>query len=375
MLGTPQVIHTIVGLRLAHGGPSRSVPALADAQATLGERVLLVDTMFDEYAENGLPKKAQFIGIPGANLWPTLCCNRNLLRQMRGIIAPSSSVVLHDHGVWLPPNRVLADLSSDPRVIRVVSPRGMLSDWALQRKWRAKTAVWYLWQRRALASASGFHATSEQEASEIRRLGFRQPICVVPNAVSCPVEIPRRSQGQQGKRMLFLSRIHPKKGIAELLEAFRRANLPPEWQLQIVGSGEPQHESMVRLLIDDFQLKGRVRFDGPANDNDKWQFYADADVFVLPSFSENFGIVIAEALAAGLPVITTTGTPWESIKEQRMGWWVSPEVASLTSALQEVSRMAKEELSEMGARGAEFVRSTFSWDSSARKLIDFYRTL
>jgi glycosyltransferase involved in cell wall biosynthesis len=236
--------------------------------------------------------------------------------------------------------------------------------------------MWYIWQRSALQRATAFHATSSDEANDIRSAGFKQPIAVVANGVSIPDTLPKRSvRPGSPKRLLFLSRLHPVKGVKELLQAFKRASIPSDWQLSLVGPGEGNYAIEVKQLCEELKLGNQVEFVGNVSDNDKWQYYVDADLFVLPSFSENFGIVIAEAMAAGLPVITTTGTPWKCIRDEKLGWWVPVNVEQIAGALRDATALPLEQLQRIGTAGSEYVRTHLSWDRSARDLLDFYSSL
>ncbi len=251
----------------------------------------------------------------------------------------------------------------------------MLGDWALGHgKWKKKLA-WLLYQRTDLRNAAGFHATSDQEAEEIRKLGFTQPIAVVPNGITLPAHLPARSK-REGKRVaLFLSRIHPKKGLVELVRAWRMAEVGSDWELVIAGPDENGFRRVVEQEINAQGLNGAVSFAGPLDDVQKWQAYRSADLFVLPSFNENFGIVIAEAMAAELPVLTTTGTPWRCLQEHEMGWWVENNSEAISAALVEAIRQPPESLYSKGQQARRYVLENFSWESSADALLEFYESL
>jgi glycosyltransferase involved in cell wall biosynthesis len=287
----------------------------------------------------------------------------------------AGGVILHDHGVWLATNHAVAAFARKAHVVRVVSPRGMLSTWAMQRGWLKKRAAWLAYQRRDLESVTAFHATSDAEAAEIRALGFTQPIAVIPNGVAFPEAI-ERTAGANGRRtMLFLSRIHPKKGLENLLRAWHAAAPPAEWRLVIAGPDEGGHRAEIERVVAEQGLGRRVEFPGEISDADKWRWYAAADVFVLPSFSENFGLVVGEALAAGTPAITTTGSPWREAAAQGAGWEAEPTVAGLTAALRAAIACSDRERAAMGARGSLWVRRRFAWRGAAERMREFYAEL
>ncbi len=135
---------------------------------------------------------------------------------MLGDVSPIG--VIHDHGLWMPSNRGVASFARRRRIRLVVSPRGMMTAWAMKYRAFKKKIAWFMFQQQSLASAAGFHATSSEEAEDIRRLGFRQPLAVIPNGVDFPVSWPARTRSV-ARRLLFLSRIHPKKGLIPLVHA------------------------------------------------------------------------------------------------------------------------------------------------------------
>lgn len=251
----------------------------------------------------------------------------------------------------------------------------MLGNWAMAHGGWKKQLAWHLYQRKDLRTATAFHATSEQEATEIRSHGFQQPIVVIPNGVEVPNNLPTRN-AKPLRQALFLSRLHPKKGLINLIRAWHRvSDVTRDWKLVIAGPDEAGHRQEVELEIAKLNLAKSIEFVGNVEGEAKWQLYVDSDLFVLPSFNENFGIVIAEALAVGLPVITTKNTPWEVIQSQNLGWWIENDIETLSSALRESLALPATELKAMGDRALEAMRTCFSWQAVAQKHNEFYRTL
>jgi glycosyltransferase involved in cell wall biosynthesis len=260
-------------------------------------------------------------------------------------------------------------------VPRIVSPRGMLSEWALQQGSARKRAIWWLYLKRDLDSASLLHATAHSEASDFRNCGLTAPIAVLPNGVNLPPQLDRRDLRSRPERVaLFLSRLHPKKGLLDLIEAWSVLR-PPNWRLVIAGDDEGGHRAVVEKTAAQRGVRDLIDFVGPVGDAAKWDLYATAELFILPSYSENFGIVVAEALAAGVPVITTRATPWKELQDIGCGWWIDTGAASLTSALREGIQASDETRVAMGKRGRELVETRYSWASAAEKMLACYRWL
>ena len=371
-----RVIQTIAGTRLDHGGTSRSVPALCDALVKLGiDNHLLTAEPADSRIACNYPQDRSRVLLTRESKWfRQWGISRQFQSGLQRLVGSDRNAVVHDHAVWLASNHAVAKFCRRHGIARVVSPRGMLGTWALGNgRWKKRLA-WLLYQRKDIVSATGFHATSEQEACEVRALGFKQPIAVVPNGLDVPAELPKRKE-TGFRQALFLSRIHPKKGLLQLVRAWQAAGVSQEWRLCIAGPDENGHQREVEALVEQLGLQKQIGFVGAYDDSAKWQAYVNADLFVLPSFNENFGIVIAEAMAAGLPVLTTTGTPWSVLKENQMGWWVDASVEALTAALIEATTRPQPTLVAMGQLASEHVRRTYSWQETASKLSEFYSEL
>jgi glycosyltransferase involved in cell wall biosynthesis len=171
-----------------------------------------------------------------------------------------------------------------------------------------------------------------------------------------------------------MSRIHPVKNLAGLLQAW--AMLRPEvvkgWRLRIAGPDEGGHGKEIEALIQTLGLQDSVELIGPVGEDRKAAVYQSADLFVLPSFSENFGVVVAEALTHSLPVITTRGTPWSGLVTNGCGWWIDIGTEPLTQALQEAMSLSCDKRRAMGVRGREYVRQ-YDWAHIAQQTIEVYR--
>jgi glycosyltransferase involved in cell wall biosynthesis len=160
--------------------------------------------------------------------------------------------------------------------------------------------------------------------------------------------------------------------LLNLVEAVKLLD-PDAWEVIIAGYDENNHQQAVEHAVRDADLQSSFRFLGPVADDEKWDLYSTADLFVLPSFSENFGIVVVEALASGVPVITTRGTPWRDLIAHQCGWWVEPTVTGIYQALQEAVALSDRERIVMGESGRRLVEDKYSWPAIARQFLDVYQ--
>jgi len=271
--------------------------------------------------------------------------------------------IFHDFGVWLPGNRVAASAAAGLGVPFISSTCGMLAPWALRHKAWKKKLAWWLYQRRDLSSARVLVATARPEVEHIRRLFPNKPVALVPNGVELP---PGNEKAESGKQkaeiqtVLFLGRIHPVKGLMNLIEAWSQVR-PSGWRCVLAGPDEGGHRAELEAVLCRRGIVNDFTFAGMVDGDEKWRLLQGAALFVLPSFTENFGIAIAEALAAQVPVITTKGTPWEELVSRRCGWWVDLGVEPLVAALREATTLGDEQRRDMGRRGRRLVEEKYAW--------------
>lgn len=364
------VVHTIARLAQSEGGPARSVAALCRSlsKESVGVEIVTGDVEFDAR----VPVRASGVARRWGRVQPLRGAFERLLEER---LAATRAAAVHDHGIWLDSNRTAARVADRRSVARIVSPRGMLSEWSLaHRGWRKRIA-WRAYQRRDLETADALHATSDLEAEEIRAAGIGVPIAILPNGVELPPEAERDpAPPDRIRRFLFLSRIHPKKGLEALVEAWRAAR-PAGWELVIAGPDERGHRAQIERRARGLGADSAIRFRDAVSDDEKWGLYGTADVFVLPTSSENFGAVVAEALASSVPVITTRAAPWSSLVEHGCGWWTEVGVEPLSAAIREAAELPDGDRRAMGARGRRLVAERFAWPVIARRMIDVYHWL
>jgi glycosyltransferase involved in cell wall biosynthesis len=363
------LVHVCGTISLEASGPTQSVANLCRALAADRTDVELVYLDFgSEPALDGVRTRVfPQSRVPGLRFaaW-SLPMLTHLLRTC------GRDTLIHVHGLWHFPTIYPGWVHVLRQCRLIASPRGTLSAWATRRSRRKKEFSWLLGQRLALKRAHAFHATAESEAEDIRRLGFRQPIAIIPNGIEIP-ELPAADGRGPERTLLFLSRVHPTKGVDTLLSAWRALAVRfPEWRLVIAGPSDPAgYLDEMRALAARLGV-GRVSFPGPIYSEDKARAYRDADLFVLPTHTENFGLVVGEALAHGRPVITTREAPWAGLHQHGCGWWIADSVDALTAALDQAMALDRDTLDAMGARGRAWMARDFGWDGIARQMSDVY---
>lgn len=254
-----------------------------------------------------------------------------------------------------------------------------MTDWAWNhRRWKKRLASWCV-HPGAFAAADGWHATCEAEAEDIRRLGFAQPICVAPNGVIPPLPGHETMAARHwhalipalaGKRVaLFYSRFHSKKRVHELIDLWL-SKPRDDWTLLLVGITEQYSVNQLDAYILRNGGSGSVIVhDGAGNPPP----YAVASLFLLPSHSENFALVIAEALVRGVPVLATDTTPWQELAARGAGQCVSWE--NYGRALDGLLAQSSAALEASGIRARSWALASFSWEKTAETLLEFYARL
>jgi len=299
-------------------------------------------------------------------------------------VPPASSNgndLVHLHGAWQPAQARLARQLARRGVPFVVSPHGMFEEWALHHKWWKKLPYFHLVEKRHLKEASALLATGRLEAEHLRDLlpGRRVeslPLGLTGDALPNYATARKAMGWREDERvLLFLSRLHVKKGLNLLLEALASIRVPERTRLVIVGDGEPRYVHSIRAQA---ELLGsalpKIDWIGQVWGAARWPYFQGADLFCLPTFSENFGLAVLDSCQVGTPVLTTVMTPWLDYLGDRKGFICEPTVESVAHQL---GRFFEESPQTARDREAlsDWAWTTFHWDKLAPLYLAFYRSV
>ena len=378
-----RICQVVASINEQTGGTAFAVTSLAEVLAHQG----ICSYLFTlDYQQCG-----QQVTAPGVKVH-SYRANR-ITRYIRGLhpkasralweLASTELDVIHNHGLWMLPNLYARQSALKNHLPLVISTHGMLNSWSIKFHHLKKCIAWLLYEYKNLLSATVFHATSFEEFLAIRSLGFKQPIAIIPNGVEVYDHTLKFDQDifinifpelKNKKCLLFMSRIHPKKGIKNLLLTWELlSKIFDDWHLVIAGPDTLGYQTQLERLAQELGLKERVTFTGMLSAQKKKAAFANADLFVLPTYSENFGMVIAEALAYGVPVITTKSAPWEDLLTYECGWWIENTRSKLKNSLTEAMQLSDQERQAMGLKGRNLVLTKYSWESITQDMSRVYQ--
>jgi glycosyltransferase involved in cell wall biosynthesis len=365
-----------------YGGPIRSVHALSTALVDLGHEVYVFTSSMDGPTDLDVPEETpmnldgvlvRYFRVP---FMRRLCWCPSMAAALKSEV--SSFDVIHLHSVFLWPTWAAARIARSSGVPFLVSPRGMLGREVIHRKSRFVKSAWIrLIERKTLRESAAVHITSELEGEEIRSLGLKLPrLCCVPNGVSSPAYYSPLQSGPFAQLprpyALFLSRISWKKGLDRLIKAWKWV---PDLTLIIAGNDEEDFVPQLKALAESEGVMARLHFIGAVSDEHKWALYEGATMFILPSYSENFGNVVAEAMAVACPVVVTKEVGLASlVHETGAGVVADGEPVLLARAINEL-RSDEVRRERYGLAGQRTVKATLSWRAAAVQLAEVYESV
>ncbi|MEW2915366.1 glycosyltransferase, partial [Leisingera sp. JC11] len=334
------VLHVVSDLDEAYGGPSQSVPQLVHHLAAegVGGRILYVETLAQ--SRNRIVESRQLLA-QGARIRGSrrICYAPDLRRLLREAVRSSAPALVHIHSMWRYNAWAAWQEARAAGLPVVVSPRSNLYGHSLRKNRLIKQAARRLFVDRMLTEAAFVHATAASETEAVRAAGYKTvPVRTIPNGID-PVDVSgfatraaalsalQLETDPARPHVLFLSRVDPRKRVADLIAAFAASEQARSQAAELLIAGPAASEGYAADLRARAAAEGvaeRVHLLGMLRDGQRTAAYAAADVFALPTQFENFGIAIGEALSAGLPVVTTTATPWAAAAENGVGHLVEP---------------------------------------------------
>lgn len=362
-----------------YGGPIQSVHGLCKALVGLGNEVHVFTTNVDGLHNSDVPL-GRPVTLDGVSVWYFPC---RFLRRI--FYAPSMAHelrkgnsgfdIVHLHSVFLWPTSMAARWARSSSLPYVLAPRGMLNAGLIRRKAHfIKTAWIALFERKNIERAAMIHVTSQLESTELAKLKFKLPlVSCVPNGIEgCPNLVtaggPDSSQ-MKDPYVLFLGRINWKKGLDRLLRAWKSV---PTARLVVAGNDEDAYIPELQKIVREEGIASRVSFVGQVAGNRKWDLLRNASIFVLPSYSENFGIAVLEAMAAGCPVVVTPEVGLAAtVLDTGCGKVIDGSPESISETLSELLR-DPESREKMGAIGRGVATRQFSWETIAHSMEQVY---
>jgi glycosyltransferase involved in cell wall biosynthesis len=387
-----RILQIVPSISLVYGGPSQMVLGLSKALAAEGAEVTILTT--DSNGDAGqAPLEvpiAQPIKQDGYQIIYFRCSpfrrykySLHLLYWLQ--IHAHEFDLAHIHALFSPVSTASARIARKKNLPYILRPLGTLDPADLQKKSQLKKLYAYLWEKSNLAGAAALHFTSEQEAKISERFGIKTTDLVLPIGIELPLQLPafgktRDRLNINGDRvlLLFMSRIDPKKGLDLLLPALESLiELGLDFHFVLAGTNpqDPDYEREIQHQISNSPLADRTSIVGFVSGEKKLELLLDADLFVLPSYYENFGIAVAEAMAIGTAVVISDRVHiCDRVEQAEAGWIASCSIEDLTTKLK-LALQDAEERKRRGLNAKNYALKHYSWSAIAKQMIEAYKSL
>lgn len=362
-----KIIHYIPSIDRMAGGISTYMQVLAKPLGTMAEVHIMTHA-----SENPLPmENCKVHDIPRyrpfSGVW------KKAVVDLLDSVRPD---IVHVNCCWTPDCAMIQRLAQKRGYKVVLTPHGMLEPWIIKRHyWTRKVPALWLYQKAAVQRADCVQATAESERNNLLKLGYNSNIKVVRLGIDAD-GIEMKKSWKKTRQILFLSRVHVKKGINFLVEAadvFR--NELQGYKILVAGEGDADYVEAMKRMICDRGLQDIVKLIGGVYGDEKWRLFQTSDFFVLPTHSENFGLAIAESLASGTPVITTVGTPWSDLNSSEAGAWIEIGTEPLVETLRRFLSLSEDELETMGRNGRKLIETKYSAHVMAEQMMEVYKSV
>ena len=314
----------------------------------------------DEY---DIPKNLSIVKLPkfGIKMYP-------ISLSMRKNIKSFNADVVYLKGLWRQTSlEAYLWKKTNPNKVLIVSPAGMLQPRPFSNKKILKLISIFLIEKKLFRKCDILHTVSVLEKKSIieSRYNFKKIVFIPEGLPKNKLKITKKTKFS--KELVSISRIAPIKGLEILLEACKNIDFNG-WKIRIYGNGSEEYINKLQKIIIQNKLNENVELNEAVFNEEKYKVLSKASAFILPSYSESFGIAIAEAMFFGLPVITTTKTPWSVVKSRNLGWLINPEKEALVNALQNLFNSSENKLVMTGNRAKLYISKKYDLMSTSKQM-------
>jgi glycosyltransferase involved in cell wall biosynthesis len=368
-----------------YGSDSRNSGGLYNSVRMLGQSLIKIKGIevvalahHDEYSAVDLPAYASLqvetYHIKGP-------ANFGFSSDLKNKISEINPDIIHPQCNWMYLSYINLEYHKKHNTPYIISPRGMLDEWILQNGSFKKKIAGLLYEKEHLKKAACIHALSISDYNSIRKFGCKNPVALIPNGVNLPIDntidkndLSSWKYNDGRKSLLFLSRLHPKKGLENLITAWSKIKNRKEWKLLIAGESSDKNylQSLYDLQIKS-GMKNDVFFIGPQFHKEKDICFRSVDAFILPSFSEGLPMAVLEAWSYKLPALITEQCNLPEGFEKNAAIKIIADPESITMQLNKFFDMNENERKQIGINGYELVKEKFTWSSVAAQMNDIYK--
>ena len=351
-----KILQTIAGFGAHSGGTSTCTYDLLSAMHGMGCDVDLMTVKVKDPSDKLMGQGEKWIKALDNDCRTPYGWSPNMTRFLRA----SDYDIYHTNGMWMHCNHETCVTARRKHRPYIITPHGMLYPQALARSaWKKKLLLNLGGVEKDLRHATCIHVTCEEEMKHYRELGYTNPVAVIPNPVPIPSYIEEMSGDRTIKRIGFLGRLHPRKNVKGLINAWiALGDKVKDAQLIIMGKGDDEYETTLKDIVAQHDLNN-VQFAGFITGRDKFEHLASLTTLCVPSDFENFGMIITEALSVGTPVIASLGTPWQELNTKHCGWWVDNDVETLADTISQALSLPQDEIEKMGNNGKRLVNEKY----------------
>lgn len=329
----------------------------------------------DEYCDEDVPK---WKGLPIELFKGGFLLHSSEAKQA---MLSSNANLLHMEALWRAPHLWMSDwkrMHKDKPI--VCSPHGMLDPYIIQSQGKLKRTISRLFFQRGLEAVNCYHALCKKELEDIRAYGLKQPVAIIPNGIYLPNTTKHYLKTDDKHHLLYLGRLHKKKGVDILLKAIALVKKEsPEvlnsWHIDLVGWDHENSLAELKSIAQEKQLNNIVTFHGGLFGEDKIRMYATSDAYILPSHGEGLPMTVLEAWSWKLPVVMTPQCNLPEGFENGAAIKINDNIQSVKSALINLFNLNDKQRREIGEKGYQLVANNFTWDMSAKKMIHLYNWL